>query len=211
MPYPRGRSTRTWLAISSAVAVAIAALVIGVLVGRAWFRSTDAVPVQGLTRLSLNVEPGQYLSGGFWLEKTVGLQRPSRSSFVLSPDGLNLVYVASDGNTTRLYRRRLDQAQATPIPESEGASSAFFAPDGESVGFVVELSPGGRPIRRTASRFSVGGHRAEEDVDGKWRGTDDCHLPERSSRRSGPVGPNATPSYCLQERLSMKFRRTAEA
>ena len=134
-----GGSTRTWLAISSAVAVAIAALVIGVLVGRAWFRNPDAVPAQGLTRLSLNVEPGQYLSSGFWLEQRVGLQRPSRNSFVLSPDGLNLVYVASDGDTTRLYRRRLDQAQATPIPESEGASSAFFAPDGESVGFVVEL------------------------------------------------------------------------
>ncbi len=133
----KGGSTRTWLAIS--LTVAVVALAVGVLFGRAFFRDPDAAPVLGLTRLSLNVEPGQHLSGGSWLEAAVGLQRPSRSSFVLSPDGLNLVYVASDGETTRLYRRRLDQAQATPIPESEGASSAFFAPDGESVGFVVEL------------------------------------------------------------------------
>ena len=135
-----GASARSWLINSSTVAVAIAALVIGVSVDRLWLRSRDTAPSLGLTHLSVNVEPGQHLSGGFGMEEMpLGLQRPSRRSVVLSPDGRHLVYVASDGATTQLYRRRMDQSQATPIPETEGASSPFFAPDGESVGFVVAL------------------------------------------------------------------------
>ena len=130
-------ATRPRLTISAGVAIAVTALVVGVLIDRAMFRSTDAVPAQGLTRVSVNLGPRQHLSGGFGLEER--LQRPSRRSVVLSPDGRHLVYAASDGATTQLYRRRMDQSQATPIPETEGASSPFFAPDGESVGFVVAL------------------------------------------------------------------------
>ena len=97
------------------------------------------MPAPGPTRVSVNVEPRQHLSGSFGLEVRLGLQRPSRRSLVLSPDGRHLVYVASDGDTTGLYRRRMDQSQATLIPETEGAASPFFAPDGESVGFIVAL------------------------------------------------------------------------
>ena len=95
---------------------------------------------QGLTRLSLDVYPGQHLSGGLAMEDGSGfaLQRPSRQSFVLSPDGRGIVYAASDGESTQLYRRPMDQAQAIPIPETEGGSNPFFSPDGRSVGFFVE-------------------------------------------------------------------------
>jgi serine/threonine protein kinase len=117
---------RPRLLVSALVGVAIIAVGIGVLLDRAWLRG--ALPPAALTRLTLDVHPGQHLSGGLRLEEFDGSQqRPSRPSFVLSPDGRVLVYVGSDGDTTRLFRRGMDQAEATPIPETEGASAPFFS------------------------------------------------------------------------------------
>ena len=54
----------------------------------------------------------------------------------LSPDGTRLAYVASvAGAPTRLYTRRLDQAKATELPSTLGATSPFFSPDGQWIGF----------------------------------------------------------------------------
>ena len=49
----------------------------------------------------------------------------------LSPDGEHLVY-AADG---QLYRRTMDELEATPIRGTEGAHDPFFSPDGHWVGF----------------------------------------------------------------------------
>jgi serine/threonine-protein kinase len=37
---------------------------------------------------------------------------------------------------TQLYLRRLDQAEATPLPGTEGCADPFFSPDGRSIGFL---------------------------------------------------------------------------
>ena len=122
-----------------ATAAVVAALVVGVLTGRAWFGGPADVAPQGVTRLTVNIAPLQHLSGGHPLEGAeFALQRPSRTSFDLSPDGRELVYAATSGESSRLYRRLMAEGRATPIPETEGASSPFFAPDGESVGFFVD-------------------------------------------------------------------------
>ncbi len=56
----------------------------------------------------------------------------------LSPDGARLAYVASvAGAPSRLYTRRLDQAQATELPGTVGSSSPFFSPDGQWIGFYT--------------------------------------------------------------------------
>ena len=127
-----------------ATAAVVAALAVGVLTGRTWFGGLGDVAPQGVTRLTVNIAPEQHLSGGLALEEAeFARQRPSRTSFVLSPDGRELVYsarlnlAASDGSL-RLYRRSMAETQARLIPETEGASSPFFAPDGESVGFFVD-------------------------------------------------------------------------
>jgi len=52
----------------------------------------------------------------------------------LSPDGKRLVYVAND----QLYLRPMDTLQASPIPGTEEALSAFFSPDGQWVGFFTD-------------------------------------------------------------------------
>ena len=54
---------------------------------------------------------------------------------VFSPDGRNLVYVVYQDDTSRLYRRPLNEAEATPIQGTEGATRPFFSPDGQWLGF----------------------------------------------------------------------------
>jgi len=124
--------------IGAVVALAVVALVVGVLMGRSWLPSPNAVLVQGLTRFTLELFPDQRLSGGLAMEEAdFALQRPVGQSFAWSPDGRLLIYVASDGENTRLYRHSMDQEQATPIPGTEGGSNLFLAPDGRSVGFFI--------------------------------------------------------------------------
>jgi serine/threonine-protein kinase len=56
-----------------------------------------------------------------------------RASTILSPDGIRLVYVSH----LKLFTRRLDQAEATELPGTEGAQAPFFSPDGQWVGFFA--------------------------------------------------------------------------
>ena len=56
-------------------------------------------------------------------------------SVAISPDGTRLTYAS--GTPRSLYIRRLDQAKATALPETQGATTPFFSPDGHWVGFVA--------------------------------------------------------------------------
>ena len=82
--------------------------------------------------------------------RLVGL---GRRFAALSPDGRDLVYVAEQDGRTRFYHRPLDQAEAEPVADTEGAGRPFFSPDGASVGFMV-----GNQIRRVS--LAGGGSRA---------------------------------------------------
>jgi eukaryotic-like serine/threonine-protein kinase len=83
--------------------------------------------------------------------------RPSSTDIALSPDGSLLVYAGwkSDGKgkvSSQLYRRPLGQEHAEPIPGTEGASSPFFSPDGQSIGFfsggaLKRISPAGGSVQ----------------------------------------------------------------
>jgi len=54
-----------------------------------------------------------------------------------SPDDSRVAYVTVQGSTTRLYVRNIDQLQATLMPDTEGAQSPFFSPDGHWIGFFA--------------------------------------------------------------------------
>lgn len=58
----------------------------------------------------------------------------------LSPDGGVLVFPAGDAGSNRLYLRRLTDPVPRPVPKTDGASSAFFSPDGLWVGFLADQS-----------------------------------------------------------------------
>jgi serine/threonine protein kinase len=68
------------------------------------------------------------------------------SNVAISPDGTRLVFAS--GMPTKLFARRLDQAQATELPGTQGATTPSFSPDGQWVAFVA----GGR-----ANKISVEG------------------------------------------------------
>ena len=81
----------------------------------------------------------------------------------LSPDGQEMVYVASSGAANQLYVRRMDQFDARPISGTEGSHAPFFSPDGRRVAFFagrklkhVALS-GGDAVTVTDAHGGLGG------------------------------------------------------
>ena len=62
--------------------------------------------------------------------------RSGRVSAVISPDGTRLVWVIA--GRSRLMTRRLDQAEATVLSDTESTNppQPFFSPDGQWVGFI---------------------------------------------------------------------------
>ncbi|MGH9392305.1 MAG: protein kinase domain-containing protein [Vicinamibacteria bacterium] len=105
-------------------------------------------------RASIALPPGTQLAFG-----------PSaRNPMALSPDGSTLAFVTAPVGTaldlrnehpreTRIYVRRLDSGETTPLRDTEGAMHLFFSPDGRSIGFFAqgELKTisvtGGAPVR----------------------------------------------------------------
>jgi serine/threonine protein kinase/Tol biopolymer transport system component len=59
-------------------------------------------------------------------------------SFALSPDGHQIVYVASGDGAPRLWLRVLSGTTASPLAGTEGAAYPFWSPDSRSVGFFTD-------------------------------------------------------------------------
>src|ERR1700737_1960134 len=82
---------------------------------------------QPVSRLTITLPPGQQFAG---LDTGVAV--------ALSPDGTHFAYAALLGGTQQLYLRALDSLEAKPIPDTEGATSPFFSPDSQWVGFFAD-------------------------------------------------------------------------
>jgi serine/threonine-protein kinase len=67
------------------------------------------------------------------LTNDIALTTRNRIILAISPDGSKMAYVANQ----RLYLRPLDSLAAVELPGTEGASSPFFSPDGQWVGFFA--------------------------------------------------------------------------
>lgn len=61
-----------------------------------------------------------------------------RTSFALSPDGRQIVFVAEGDGAPRLWLRPLERTAAQPLAGTEGATSPFWSPDSRSVGFFAD-------------------------------------------------------------------------
>jgi serine/threonine protein kinase len=57
--------------------------------------------------------------------------------FALSPDGRQIVFVASGGGPQRLWLRALDKTTAQPIAGTDNARQPFWSPDSKSIGFFA--------------------------------------------------------------------------
>jgi eukaryotic-like serine/threonine-protein kinase len=67
-----------------------------------------------------------------------GFGRATLHTFTFTPDGGALVFAAGDDGQRRLYRRPLDQSEATPLAGTEGAANPFVSPDGRWIGFLAD-------------------------------------------------------------------------
>ena len=79
----------------------------------------------------------------------------SGPALALAPDGRHIVYTARRGSSTELRLRAMDQLTPTALPGTEGATTPFFAPAGEEIGFFAggklqTLSLGGLRVRALA-------------------------------------------------------------
>jgi Tol biopolymer transport system component len=79
-------------------------------------------------------------------ETRVDIATPSTvqpTSFALSPDGRQIVFVASADGASRLWLRSLATTTAQPLPGTEGASYPFWMHDSRSIGFFAGGASGG--------------------------------------------------------------------
>jgi serine/threonine protein kinase/Tol biopolymer transport system component len=92
------------------------------------------------------------------------------SSFALSGDGRQLVFVAKGQGLPQLWIRSFDQPAARPLAGTDGASYPFWAPDGQALGFFadgqvkrVEVVSGSVQVLATAA-VPRGGTWSRDDV-----------------------------------------------
>ena len=140
LPSP-SRMPLRWLPwIAAAAAIALTAF----LLGR---RTVQPVAMSDAAPVQLAIVPD---SGFEFQTPCCGAQ------VAISPDGTRLVWVGVQGESRRLFTRRLDEVEATPIRGSEGAVDVTFAPDGQHVAFRAP-APGDSVRNFVYMRISVEG------------------------------------------------------
>jgi Tol biopolymer transport system component len=93
-----------------------------------WAPGSSAPPPTPTVRLNVNLGDDAVILGTM----------TSPASLAMSPDGTILALVAGKNvDSARLYVRRLDALQATPLAGTEGARNPFFSPDGQWIGFFA--------------------------------------------------------------------------
>ncbi len=107
-----------------ALVFVLAGLLAGSIVtGLAFWSLRPARPAQPVSRVVIPLPLNESLTGTFG------------SVLALSLDGTQLAFVA--GSTQRIYLRAFDTLEAKPLTATEGATSPFFSPDGQWIGFFA--------------------------------------------------------------------------
>ena len=122
---PAPTTARSRLAVALPWGAAAVALIVAAIALANWapWRGT---PEQKPTRVNVDIGIGE------------SLYTDIGAAAALSPDGRALVMVVGGVITPpKLVLRRLDQLQATPISNTEGAVSPFFSPDGQWIAFFA--------------------------------------------------------------------------
>ena len=138
-PAPDDRSTASkGSRTRRSFAIGMTAVLLTAVVLIAWALTRTPAPDLSVSRVLIGVAPAERLLTALPFDASDGGGRPSRTAMAFAPDGRSLVFSAERNGSVGLYLRRLDQLEATPITGTEGASSPFFSPNGESIGFYAQ-------------------------------------------------------------------------
>lgn len=115
-------SRRHWL-IAIMASLAAAAVAVAYLVGSS--KATD--PARSMpVRFSIELPP------------QTGLAEFTAAPLALTPDGQGLIVaLVDDGGNSMLWRRRFRSESLEPLKGTEGATSAFVSPDGQTIAFAA--------------------------------------------------------------------------
>ena len=97
-------------------------------------------------------------------------QTSDPTSFALSPDGRQVVFVAAGDGGSKLWLRPLDRTTAQPLPSTEGATFPFWAPDSRAIGFFADAKlkrldlPGGKAQELADASNGRGGAWSRDGV-----------------------------------------------
>jgi eukaryotic-like serine/threonine-protein kinase len=108
--------------LAGVMLVAIAALAMVLILSN---RQQNPV-VRPLTQFAVTLPPGETAPLVTW------------PALAISPDGAQLVYVAGRGESKQLYLRSMDRLEVTRLGGTENASSPFFSPDSQWIGFFAD-------------------------------------------------------------------------
>ena len=100
-----------------------------------------ALAVAGVVIVALALPALRYLSEPPPPETRVEIVTPATdrpTDFALSPDGRQIVFVASGDGASRLWLRSLATTTAQPLAGTEGSRLPFWSPDSRSIGFFAE-------------------------------------------------------------------------
>jgi len=115
-----------WKAVARPTIVALSALAAVVTAAALWSSTRSNASGPDPVRFTIAMQPGEELP------LDAGLPRP----LAISRDGRTIVYAARRPSGSRLYLRRIEDAEARPITGTEGGSGPFFSPDGQWLGFA---------------------------------------------------------------------------
>ena len=121
--------------------------------------AAGTVAVAYLVGSSTANDPGRPVPVRFSIElpPQTGLAEFTAAPLALTPDGRSLIVaLVDDKGSSRLWRRRLDSEAVEPIKGTEGATSAFVSPDGQTVAFAAHGK---------LRRVGVGGGIAQDIAD----------------------------------------------
>jgi DNA-binding winged helix-turn-helix (wHTH) protein/Tol biopolymer transport system component len=83
-------------------------------------------------------KPAPLQSVRFQISAPAGITLPDLESILVSPDGTRLAFIgAGPDGRTQLWLRPLDALDSEPIPGTDFVTSAFWAPNGNSIGFFA--------------------------------------------------------------------------
>jgi eukaryotic-like serine/threonine-protein kinase len=169
------------------------AIVVASVAGMWWARGRDVrplAPVDGIPAIRYTLSPaeGTAFFSGYDLP------------FALSPDGRHIVYVGVKADATKqLWLRSLNAELEQPIPGTEGASSPFWSPDSQWIGFFAGNSL--KKVRVSSGLVRIVASNVTTYGGATWNRDDVIIFPptrpgglSRVSARGGSVLPATTPT-----------------